>query len=97
MKLSVIALVIVVSLLAIATVFATAHMHDYSNFTNQTSSEFRSRMQQEMNEILELQQKYQSGQVTQQQYQQGLQEHWQDMQEIHNSTEQAVPWHSEME
>jgi len=71
-------MVIAISLLAIVSAVATARMHSYSPM----NSEITQSMQQEMNGVISLQQLYQSGQITQQQYQQALQQHLDDMQEL---------------
>jgi hypothetical protein len=78
MRLSTMVMVTAVSLLAIASAVATARMYTYSP----VNRELTQGMQQEMNGVISIQQEYQSGHITQQQYQHALQHHLDDMQEL---------------
>jgi len=82
MKWSIFTIVAAVSLLAISVAFATAHMYGYTGYSGSADNALKESMLQEMNEVSVLHQQYQSGQITQEQYQQRLQEHWLDMQQI---------------
>ena len=89
MKKNMIVLIAAVSVFALAALYANAQMYNYNSMmrnnanNNQDYSGFTNAMQQEMNEVSGLQQQYQSGQITQEQYNQGLQEHLNDMSGLH--------------
>jgi hypothetical protein len=91
MKWSIFAIVATVSLLAISVAFAAAQMYNYAGYFGPTDNTLREKMIQEMNEVSDLQQEYRSGQITQEQYQQGLQEHWLDMAQIHQEYGYGCP------
>ncbi len=87
MKVKILALAVAFSAFAFVALYANAQMYAPRMFSNTNTatdySGFTNAMQNEMNEVFGLQQQYQSGQITQEQYQQGLQKHWQDMSQIH--------------
>ena len=91
MKWSILVLIAAVSLLVVSVTFATAHMYGYTGYYGPADNALKEEMLQEMNEVSELQQEYGSGQITQEQYNQGLQEHWQDMQQIHKEYGYGCP------
>ena len=86
MKIATAAALVIISVLAVATVIANAQMHSSASLysvDSATESPFREMMQNEMNGLLELQGKYSSGQVTGEQYRLEMEGYCRSMTEIH--------------
>ena len=84
MRLVSIAAIIFISFIAIATVYANAQMHSYQALYNEGSpnSAYKERMQAEITGLVELQGLEESGQITEAQYQQGMEERCSTMVDI---------------
>jgi hypothetical protein len=80
------ALVAALSLIALSVAFAAGQMYAYRGYYGYANGAIGQQMRQEMSEMLGLQQRYQSGRMTQEQYQQELQQRWQDMAKLYQQS-----------
>jgi hypothetical protein len=86
MRMKTLAALVVITFLAVSTVYANAQMYSSGSLYNRDSpanNPFKERMQDEMNRLLRIQANYDKGQITWEQYRLDMEEYSRAMVEVH--------------